>query len=289
MNLGEITSSGLELALTWNVIEKSGFSYNMTLTPSYSLSNDLVSLSGSFNGADLNYGVRDLGAMGSPGMSAVPVIRAEEGKPIGQLLAFVYEGVGEDGNLKLTDLNEDGKIDNLDRTVVGNGLPKLVLGFGNNFTYKNWDMNIFLRGIFGHDLNNTWRAFYEIPYLIKSYNLPPTAVDQKNPTTGTYLNNTSGILSDHYIEKADFITLDNISLGYNFNLPKGGQFSKIRLYLAGNNLFYITKYKGADPNPRYLDNATDQGTFNNPLVPGMDRRNTWFRTRAVTFGANIVF
>ena len=220
MNLGEITSSGLELALTWNVIEKSSFSYSMTLTPSYSLSNDLVSLSGSFNGADLNYGVRDLGAMGSPGMSAVPVIRAEEGKPIGQLLAFVYEGVGEDGNLKLTDLNEDGKIDNLDRTVVGNGLPKLVLGFGNNFSYKNWDMNIFFRGVFGHDLNNTWRAFYEIPYLIKSYNLPPTAVDQKNPTSGTYLNNTSGILSDHYIEKADFITLDNISLGYNFNLPK---------------------------------------------------------------------
>ena len=289
MNLGEITSSGLELALTWNVVAKSDFSYNMTLTPSYSLTNDLVSLSGSFNGAELNYGVRDLGAMGSPGMSAVPIIRAEEGKPIGQLLAFVYEGVGEDGNLKLKDVNEDGKIDNLDRTVVGNGLPKLVLGFGNSFTYKNWDMNLLFRGVFGHDLNNNWRAFYEIPYLIKSYNVPPTAVDQKNPTTGAYLNTTQGVLSDHYIEKADFVTLDNISLGYNFNLPKGGQFSKIRLYLAGNNLFYITNYKGADPNPRYVDNALDQGTYNNPLVPGIDRRNTWFRTRAVTFGANVVF
>ncbi len=53
-----------------------------------------------YNGAELNYGVRDLGEMGSPGMSAVPLIRAEEGKPIGQLLAFVYEEIDEDGNLK---------------------------------------------------------------------------------------------------------------------------------------------------------------------------------------------
>ncbi len=172
--------------------------------------------------------------------------------------------------------------------MVGNGLPKLVLGFGNNFTYKNWDLNIFFRGVFGHDLINSFRAFYEVPYLIGSYNLPATAMTMKNPTSGTYLNNSSGVLSDHHVENADFVTLDNMSLGYNFQFAKSGQFSKIRLYLAGNNLFYITKYKGVDPNPRYGD-AHDQGTYNNPLVPGIDRRNTWFRTRSVSFGANIVF
>jgi iron complex outermembrane receptor protein len=107
----------------------------------------------------------------------------------------------------------------------------------------------------------------------------------KNPTTGTYLNNSSGVLNSSHIENADFVALDNVSLGYNFDLPGGGQFSKIRVYLAGNNLFYITGYKGVDPNPRYEDIEDN----NNKLVPGVDRRNTWFRTRSVTFGANFVF
>jgi len=142
-----------------------------------------------------------------------------------------------------------------------------------------------MRGIFGHDLLNSYRGFYEVPQMIKSYNLPKTAKDMKNPTTGTYLNNSSGVLNSSHIENADFVALDNVSLGYNFDLPGGGQFSKIRVYLAGNNLFYITGYKGVDPNPRYEDIEDN----NNKLVPGVDRRNTWFRTRSVTFGANFVF
>jgi len=285
VNLGEIKSSGLELSLTWNAVDKGDFTYSMSLTPSYNLANDLVSLSGEYNGAELNYGVRDLGGMGAPGQSDVPLVRAEEGKPIGQLLALVYKEIDGDGNLIFEDTNNDGEISTLDRQIVGNGLPKFLFGFANNFTYKNWDLNIFIRGVFGHDLLNSYRGFYEVPQMIKSYNLPKTAVDQKNPTTGTYVNNSSGILNSSHIENADFVTLDNLSLGYNFRMPASTGFSKIRVYLAGNNLFYITNYKGVDPNPRYGD--IEGG--NNPLIPGIDRRNTWFRTRALTFGANIVF
>jgi len=285
VNLGEIKSSGLELSLTWDAVQKSDFTYSITLTPSYNLVNKLVSLSGTYNGAELSYGTRDLGGMGAPGQSAVPLVRAEEGKPIGQLWALEYKEIDEDGNLIFQDLNNDGTIDPLDRKVVGHGLPKLLIGFANNFTYKNWDLSIFFRGVFGHDLINSYRAFYEVPQMIKSYNLPKTAKDMKNPTSGVYLNNSSGVLSSYHVENGDFVALDNMSFGYNFKLPAGGQFSKIRLYLAGNNLFYLTGYKGVDPNPRYGDIEDN----NNPLVPGVDRRNTWFRTRSVTFGANIVF
>ena len=66
------------------------------------------------------------------------------------------------------------------------------------------------------------------------------------------LNDSSGTLSSKDVENASFVSLDNLSLGYNFSYQQA-QFSKIRLYLAGNNLFYITKYKGVDPNPRYGD------------------------------------
>ena len=72
------------------------------------------------------------------------------------------------------------KLMQTDRTVVGNGLPKFLFGFGNEFTYKNWDFNIFFRGVFGHDLINSFRAFYEVPNVIGSYNLPKTATDMRN-------------------------------------------------------------------------------------------------------------
>jgi len=126
-----------------------------------------------------------------------------------------------------------------------------------------------------------------------SYNLPKTAKDMRNKTTGTLLNNSSGLFSSLHVENADFLALDNMSLGYNFNMSKSSAFSKIRVYVAGNNLFYFTKYKGVDPNPRYGDTTetlSTEGSFNaNPLAPGIDRRATWSRTRAISVGANIVF
>ena len=282
LNLGEIQNSGLELSLTWNAVEAGDFSYSMSITPTYYLKNELVSLSGTFNGAELTYGVRDLAPMGAPGQSDVPTVRAEEGKPIGQLWGHTFVEIDADGNLILQDTNGDGTVDTDDRVVIGNGLPDFEFGFGNNFTYKNWDLNIFFRGVLGHDLNNKLRAFYEVPNMIGSYNLPKTATDMRNATTETLLNNSSGVLSSYHIEDASFVSLDNLSLGYNFDLSGNTGFRNIRVYFSGNNLFYITGYQGSDPNPRYEYEG-------NPLAPGQDARNTWFRTRSVSFGVNIGF
>jgi iron complex outermembrane receptor protein len=288
LNLGKIKSSGLELSLNYNVIKKGNFFYTITLTPSYILENTLVSLSGTFNGAELTYGRQELGDMGSPGQNGTPIAVVQEGKPIGQILTYVYQGIDASGKFIFKDVNGDGSISGADRTVTGNGLPKFLIGFGNTITYKNWDLNVFLRGVFGHKLVNSFRAFYEVPAYITSYNLPKTTADMRSPD-GTLLSVTSGTLSSRYVENGDFVSLDNLALGYNFSMPNSSVFSKIRLYVAGNNLFYITKYTGVDPNPRYTDSETSLGTFNSPLVTGMDRRNTWFRTRSVTFGANFVF
>jgi iron complex outermembrane receptor protein len=218
----------------------------------------------------------------------VPLIRVEEGEPIGQLIAQTFKEIDTNGNLVLVDNNEDGTVDAADRRIVGNGLPKFLLGWGHKIAYKNFDLNLFFRGAFGHDLLNSFRGFYEVPRLIGSYNLPRTATDMRNATNGTLMNNSSNLLSDIHIEDADFVALDNMALGYSFLFPQGSAFNRIRVYLAGNNLFYITGYKGVDPNPRYVDNE-DLGFLNNPLTPGIDRRNTWFRTRSFTLGANFIF
>jgi iron complex outermembrane receptor protein len=287
LNLGKLKSNGLELTLNYNVINKSDFSYSITLTRSHKLKNTLVSLSGVYNGTTLNYGRQDIGDMGSPGQCCVTLVRSEEDKPIGQLQAYIFKEIDENGQMIFADKNGDQAINFYDLAVVGNGLPKSMMGFGNELTYNNWDLNIFFRGVFGHDLVNSYRAFYEVPNYIVSYNLPKTAVNMRNIKTGALLRNSSGIVSSIDIENASYISLDNISLGYNFILPESSQFSKIRMYFGGNNLFYITGYKGSDPNPRYTDNI--YGTFNSPLIPGVDRRNTWPRTRSVTFGANVIF
>jgi len=282
MNLGELANSGLELTLSWNAIQSGDFSYSTTITPTYYLRNDLVSLSGTFGGAELNYGVRDLGAMGAPGQSGVPLVRAEEGQPIGQLWAHTFVEIDPDGNLILRDTNEDGTVDELDRSVVGNGLPDVEFGWSNMFRYKNLELNIFFRSVLGHDLNNTYRAFYEMPEMIGSYNLPATATDLRNSETGTLANNSAGILSSYHIEDASFFALDNMTLAYNFDVSGSNAFRNIRVFVAGNNLFFLTAYKGVDPSVRYDDGG-------NVLIPGIDRRNTWFRTRSVSLGVSLGF
>ncbi len=282
LNLGEIKNSGLELTLTWNAVQTGDFSWSTTITPTYYLKNELVSLSGTYNGAELSYGVRALGNMGSPGQNQTPLIRAEEGQPIGQLLGQTFVEIDADGDLILQDTNEDGTVDELDRVVVGNGLPDAEFGWSNNFKYKNFDLSIFFRGVLGHDLNNTFRGFYEVPQVITSYNLPVTATDMRNAETGVLMNSTSNVLSDWHIEDASFVALDNMSIGYTFDMSGNNAFRNIRVFVAGNNLLYITKYKGVDPSPRYDDDG-------NVLIPGIDRRNTWFRTRSVSLGVNLGF
>lgn len=292
LNIGEIKNSGLELNLTWRAIETGDFSYSISITPSYYLKNELVSLSGTYNGETLEYGVRDLGSMYAFASTNMPLVRSEEGQPIGQLFSLVFKEIDESGNLIFEDINRDGTIDYDDRQVVGNGLPDFELGYSNVLSYKNWDVNISFRGVFGHDLINTYRVFYEVPNKIRSYNLPKTAADMKNPTTGTLLNSFSGVFSDYHVEDASFVSLDNLSLGYSFNLPESSGFRNIRVYLAGNNLLYITAYKGADPNPRYADRCdyiAYAGYSPNPLMPGIDRRNTWLRTRSVSLGMSLGF
>ncbi len=289
LNLGEIKNSGLELALSWDAVKNANFSYSVSITPTWYISNELVSLSGTFNGTELKYGVRNLGGMGSPGMSDVPVVRAEEGKPIGQLYSLVFEEIDGDGNLIHKDVNEDGVVDTNDRQVVGNGLPDAEFGWANNFRFYNFDANITFRSVLGHDLNNTFRAFYEVPLMIGSYNLPKTATDQRNPETGAILNSSSGVLSSKHIESASFFALDNLSIGYNFDMSSSSVFSHIRVYFAANNLFVLTNYEGVDPNPRYEDRGSDGTDDPNLLVPGIDRRNTWFRTRSFSLGVSLGF
>lgn len=88
--------------------------------------------------------------------------------------------------------------------------------------------------------------------------------------------------NSHYVENASFIKLDNLSFGYNFKLPSNSAISQARLYITGQNLFYITDYSGVDPEPRY-------SYAGNVLAPGIEPLNSWVTTRTFTLGVNLTF
>ncbi len=274
-NIGELTNDGFELALNYDWFRSSKFTWTTGLI--YSDYNVVLtkldeSLKGSFVGAT---------NLGTPGQEATQLTRATEGQPIGILWGYKYLGVDANGKYLFAD--KDGKPvlqgANPERQIIGNGLPDFEFGINNTFKYGNWDLSFFFRGSIGHQLINTFRAFYENPAVATSYNIVNT--EYFNPDI-----KDNNIYSSLHVEKASFAKLDNATLGYNFPVRQGSNLSgwvrNIRAYVTGQNLFMFTDYTGVDPEVRYQDG-------NNVLAPGIDRRETWVLTRTFTFGLNFGF
>ncbi len=280
-NVGEVNNSGLELALGYNVNLGAGKNWQIDFNASRWFEPELVSLTDESRGVSLG-GFRDGANLGSPGQNGTPLIRLEEGAPIGQLWGLVIDEnnpVKEDGTWNFLDIDGDGVQDDIkDRDVIGNGFPKWNVGLNNTFALGNFDVNLFFRGVFGHEMINTFRAFYEAPGQISAYNILRTSENVRNLVDQPQF-------SSYHVEKADFVKLDNMTVGYTFNsdnLPGG--FNKIRVFFTGQNLFTITNYTGVSPEPRLTDE--DFSSFGS-LAPGIDRRNTYFTARGFTFGLNL--
>jgi iron complex outermembrane receptor protein len=235
-------------------------------------------------------GDRTIANLGSPGQNSTNMIIVKEGEEIGQIWGPVFTGeVDAVGAPILADLNGDGNLvtdqgnalaEDADFAVLGNGIPDFELGWTNQVTVGNWDVNAFFRGAFGHSLVNTFRAFYEpIIGSQSSYNFIRTDL-ARNDITGAQF-------SSYYVEKADFFRLDNLSIGYNVNISENDYIKGLRISLSGQNLFTITSYTGTDPEPSLADPLDP---FNpDPLAPGIDRRNNYFAARTITLGLNLNF
>lgn len=289
----ELRNTGFEASIGY-LLDKGKFSWEPRLVFSaYNTVLDTVDIDGEANFkffASGGFFLPNSTSPGAPGLNDNPTIIVQPGESLGQLYGLIYEGVGDDGKFIFRDINGDNQINGDDRTIIGDGLPDFSLGFQSSFRYANWDFNFFLRGDFGHDLANMYRVFYE-PLGTGSReidNIVKTDFFNENLRANPQF-------SSYYVEDASYIALDNATLGYTFNLGEKSKFSKIRLYLTGQNLFFITDYTGVDPSPRYGDpGESDNGGdtplgAGNPLYPGLDRRNIYFRTRTITFGLNLGF
>lgn len=268
-NIGTMKSKGVELLLGYDIIKGNDFNWHMTgnfSTYNVRLTSLNKDLAGSYVGAT---------NLGTPGQEQTQITRAVEGEKLGILWGPIYMGLDADGKFLFDDGTGKPTSSDAYKTQIGNGLPKFELGWTNTFRYNNFDLNFFLRGSFGHDLINTYRAFYENPTVVNSYNVVNTKYYEPGLKTGQ-------TFSSLYVEGASFVKLDNATLGYNFNVRNSTMIKGLRAFINGQNLFVITDYTGVDPEVRYAD-------FGNVLAPGVDRRETWVRTRAVTLGVNLRF
>ena len=130
---------------------------------------------------------------------------------------------------------------------------------------------------------NSYRGFYE--------NLESTTVGNWNVVNTEFFNPDvrKAVVNSIHVEDASFFKLDNMSIGYNFDMSGSSTFRNIRVYFAGQNLFTITDYTGIDPEVRYVDSGENEDDPDDALSPGIERRNTFFTTRTFTFGLSLGF
>ena len=218
--------------------------------------------------------------LGGPGQCCAEPMRFQIGEPFGQLWGPVLNRVLESGQPIFEDLDGDGQYCDCeaDKKAIGSGLPRLSTGFENRLTIGAFDLHLFLRGVFGHDLLNTYRLFYENsePYVIANYNVVATKY-YRPETRQTPLNQT-------HIEHADFVKLEYLALGYRLKLREKSPFEQIRAYLSGQNALWVTGYTGMDPEVRYPGTEA-----RNRLYPGIERRALFPPTRTVSLGVQAVF
>ncbi|MEQ8239790.1 MAG: TonB-dependent receptor [Cyclobacteriaceae bacterium] len=287
VNIGQFDNSGIEFAVNYAAVTNTDFQWTVGFNIA-TFKTEVASLTS----GDLSFGeggVLYRANMGAPGQNQTFLARVKEGEELGQLWGVVQEGINEDGTPRFADLNGDGEFCSCDddRRVIGNGLPNATAGFTNTVSYKNWSLNVFFRGAFGHDLLNSYRGFYE--------NLDGTTVGNYNVVKTKYFDPSvkRAAVSNVHVENADFIQLNNATLSYDVPMGEGSQIRRLRVFASTQNPLTITNYTGVDPEVRYVDKgASDNGgrsDADDGLSPGIERRSTYFTTRIFTLGLNLGF
>ena len=215
--------------------------------------------------------------------SAGNLVRFAGNQPISSFYGYKYGGVDANtGEIIYKDLDGNGVLSAGDRTFIGDPNPDYTFGFTNNFTYKNWYMDVLVTGSQGGDIYNASRFELE---MMDDHKNQSTVVLNRWTTPGDITNvpkagaQNAKLVSDRFIEDGSFVKLKSVTLGYNFNQPFKGV-NKLNLYVTGQNLYTWTNYSGFDPEVNAF--ATTNG------VLGIDY-GTYPQVRTFVFGLKANF
>jgi TonB-dependent starch-binding outer membrane protein SusC len=261
-NVGSIRNEGLEIALGYDLVRKQDLTVRLAGNVSF-LRNEVLNLNGSINGVPLNTDYVPWG----------PNAFLVKGKPIGTFNILKHTGVNEEGVETVEDRNGDAIIDqgirSEDRHFAGSALPTYTFAFTPSVRYKNFDLNLVLRGSGGHKVYNNLRQSLSMIENLGRANVLESAIP-----LGIY---TSPYGSDVWLENAAFVRLDNVTLGYNLPVGSMKYIERLRLSVTGSNLALFTNYSGVDPEL----NVSGSNGFggDNGIYP---------RTRSVAMGLNVI-
>ena len=307
-NIGKVRNQGVEFTLNTTNIKSKNFNWTSSFNISF---NKTKVLELSDNQESLT---RSVGWDNS--FSSTPLYLTKVGGPMGQFYGFVFDGIYQltdfdvsssgaytlkgnivdngnarnsiqPGDVKYKDINGDGLVNAKDQTIIGRGLPIHTGGINNNFSYKRFDLNVFLQWSYGNDVYNANRMVFEGNSLAK-VNLNQFA-EYANRWTPTNPSNTitrvrgegPKVYSSRVIEDGSYLRLKTVSLGYNFDekILKKIKIKNLRVFASAQNLLTITNYSGMDP---------EVSVRNSALTPGFDY-SAYPRARTIVFGLNTSF
>ncbi len=263
INGGNIKNTGVELGLNWNDNKNRDFRYDVGFNVTYNMNEvtHIANTEGIING--------ESGVL----MATTDMInRVQVGYPIGYFYGYETAGIfqtqqevdatqaklsgAQPGDVIFVDRNDDKKIDNLDKTMIGNPNPDFTTGLSFNAYYKGFNLGVTTTGAFGHQIIKTYRRWADRPeenFTLDAYDrwTGPGSTN-KVPRLTFNPHPNRNYISDLYIENADYVKIQNITLGYDFApLMPSLKFSQIQLYMSAQNFFTITGYSGLDPEVGY--------------------------------------
>ena len=273
-NIGSMQNRGIEVSATYQWLDTQDWSISSTFAGSFN-QNELIALKNDeFAAADQVFLSTTLGSF-IRGTSAVNFSVLQAGQPVGVFYGAKIAKI-ENGRYVFQDLNGDGTVDPnaKDRTYLGDPNPKFVGGLTTKVRYKAFDLQFQFTGNAGAKIVNTNNL------LLGRQDGRIAESNALKSALTSIINDERTIPMDYYVESGDHIRLNNASLGYTF--ASKGVFKRARVYVAGNNLLLFTNYSGVDP-------EVSQNLAIGSAAPGIDVRETYYKTRAFTAGINLSF
>jgi len=310
-NAGKIENNGFEFSISSHNIDSKDFKWNTTLV--FSKYNNKV--------ASLNGYPSLIGSVNSSFIN-LPVTNTVVGGPVGEFYGFKVQGIIKStsqlqylaahpqnvtgtpsvvssdrtlgngvylGDIQYQDTNHDGVVDTKDEVALGNPNPDFTYSITNYFSYKDFDLSIFLNGSYGGKILNALKfeteglsGLYQNQLAAAANFWTPSNPNSNIPSPRGGLANNNLVMSDRFLESASFLRIQNVRLGYNLpqRWAKYAKLNHLKVYVSGQNLYVFTKYSGLDP---------EVGSFNqNPTLMNVDN-GRYPIPRTIVFGVNAEF
>ena len=317
-NFGQIDNTGFEFSVNYNKKLNKDWAINVAFNGS-TLKNKIkkmgVDYTATCTGGNSTYSADDidgsnLGAISGTGFNWNNHSICREGEAVGSYYGYKVAGIiktqeqldkakaqGQDaqiGDYLFVDTDKNGTLDDNDRVILGNGLPKFNFGLNLSATYKDWDFSLYTYGVLGMDILSYSKMRLSImnpaddswtPALLKdSYQNMYNAETNPNGTLPRLTrldNNKNSRISDAWVENGNFLKISNIQVGYNVPKKFLSSFglTAVRAYVAVQNLCTISPYT------KYGDPEVGQGSV---IYSGLDT-GRYATPRTYMCGLNITF